>query len=72
MNSKLDDSKIIKFFQDRIKNMMQRESPNRELSLNDLQDIFKKLKPYLNISDVAKDYIDRIIKDSLKKQIYNN
>lgn len=63
MESKLDDIEIIKFFESGIGKL--KNSPNRELWLNDFQEYFQIIES--DLSPETKNYLDKIIKDSLKK-----
>ncbi|MGO9138053.1 MAG: hypothetical protein ACLP9S_19660 [Syntrophales bacterium] len=62
MQSKLDEIKIIKFFESRIGKL--KNSPNRELLL-DLQELFETLES--GLSDETRDYLDKMIKNALQK-----
>jgi hypothetical protein len=60
----LNDSKIIKFFESEI--ARRKSSPNADLFLSNLKDIFQAMMPYLNMSEPAKNYIKTKIDDSIK------
>jgi len=62
MTSKSDDPKLIYFFESRLRRL--KNSSNREL-LNDLQELLEILGP--GLSDETKDYLDKMLKDSLKQ-----
>jgi len=62
MTSKSDDPKLIYFFESRLRKL--KNSSNREL-LKDLQELLEILGP--GLSDETKDYLDKMLKDSLKQ-----
>lgn len=63
MKSEIDEGKIIKYFESRIRR--HKKSPDRELWLNDLEVLRKVLKSVL--SNDTNYYLKTIIKDSLKQ-----
>ncbi len=63
MNSVFDDKQIIKYFESWISKL--EKSSNRELLLNYIQEFFQVIESAL--SDETKKYLDKIIKDSVKK-----
>lgn len=63
MKSVFDDKQIIKYFESWISKL--EKSSNRELLLNYIQEFFQVIESAL--SDETKKYLDKIIKDSVKK-----
>ena len=64
MKSILDDIEIIKYFESWISSL--EKSQDRELLLNYIQEFFQAIES--SLSHGTKTYLDKIIKDSLKKQ----
>ena len=63
MKTVFSETEIIEFFESWISNLT--NSQDRELLLNYIQEFFQTIED--SLSDKAKDYLDRIIKDSQKK-----
>jgi len=63
MKTVFSETEIIEFFESWISNLA--NSQDRELLLNYIQEFFQTIED--SLSDKAKDYLDRIIKDSQKK-----
>jgi hypothetical protein len=63
MKSVFDDKQIIKYFESWISKL--EKSSNRELLLNYIQEFFQVIESAL--SHETKKYLDKIIKDSVKK-----
>jgi hypothetical protein len=58
----MKDKDIILFFEKQLSR--RKKLPNKILWLTDLKDIYEALIPYLPVSDPAKRYIHKIIKDA--------
>jgi hypothetical protein len=63
MKSVFNEIEIIKFFESWISNL--EKSQDGELLLNYIQEFFKVIES--DLSEETKKYLDKIIKDSLKK-----